>query len=215
MRRVRLPGPIRLDFEPSQHRGSFAVTPAPSRYKDSAVGLETGVHAASDADARATRGGLSTSIPAPWRPRGCPPGPRPSTSPRSPRWTWSPLGASPVRPRPGASSWAAEAVVQPDADGTGRRFFIIVEAAEACPNARTSVGRHDASGRASCSSRTGAGLRWPELCTGSRCRARLDRQSFEKLCRPASETRSEARSSRCVQLGGHPPWAPRCASAAA
>jgi hypothetical protein len=43
MRRVRLPGPIRLDFEPLQHRGSFAVTPAPSRYKDSAVGLETGV----------------------------------------------------------------------------------------------------------------------------------------------------------------------------
>ena len=35
-----------------------------------------------------------------------------------------------------------------------------------------------------------------DLCTGSRCRARLDRQSFEKLCRPASETRSQARAPR-------------------
>ena len=65
MRRVRVPGPVRLAFEPLQHRGSFAITRAPSRYKDSVVGLEIGVRVASDADARATRGGPPASIPAP------------------------------------------------------------------------------------------------------------------------------------------------------
>ena len=74
-----------------------------------------------------------------------------------------------MRPTPGASSWAAEIVVRIDADGTGRRFFIIVGGAKGCPHTRTHGGHHDAAAMAPHGPRHSGCFGVHKLSTGTEC----------------------------------------------
>ena len=60
-------------------------------------------------------------------------------------------------------------VVRIDADGTGRRFFIIVGGAKGCPHTRTRGGHHDAAATAPHGPRHSGYFGVHKLSTGTEC----------------------------------------------